>query len=50
MHATVPSQKGIETTDHWHARTEPVSEGSDTSFLGAAVTAIVSGVGAPQRQ
>jgi len=45
-----PRRKESKKTDHWHATAEPFREGSDTSFLGAAVTAILSGVGVPQRQ
>ena len=45
-----PRRKESKHTDHWHAPRESVCEGSDTSFLGAAVTAILSGVGVPQRQ
>ena len=45
-----PRKKESKHTDHWHVPAEPVREGSDTSFLGTAVTAILSGVGVPQRQ
>ena len=44
-----PRRKESKHTDHWRVPAEPVREGSDTSFLGAAVTAILSGVGVPQR-
>ena len=45
-----PRRKESKHTDHWRVPAEPVREGSDTSFLGAAVTAILSGVGVPRRQ